>query len=567
METASVRAALDELARLLDRRAELLTAQGTQAGPRWERLRQLREHLHEYLLPRIRNIDAPLVAVIIGSTGAGKSSLINALAGRRISPSGVLRPTTRRPVALATADDAKTLEAGDLLPGLMSRGALEVVSAAVGTRPGVIVVDAPDVDSVEAKNHGIAVELLDAADLCIVLTTAARYADHVPWQVLERARQRGLPMLALINRLPAGEDAAEVVADYERMLARQGLNESGASGQLEVVPIPEGAVDSSIDGLRPAAVRRVSAALDRLATNKKRRQELAARSLEGALRGVGWRIGSIADDIDSERGTFDRLTSLAADMYADQSSALLDRVREGRFLRDEVLRQWHSFVGEGLVARGLTTGVGKARETVRGWLRPPPPAPVAEVEEAAFSDLTALAVGHADEAARRAATAWSGDPVGTRTLTAHPELWNSSEELPTELRAGLERWIGEIGALIGQEGHRRRGFARAASVSVNVLGVGVMLAAFGATGGLTGAEFGIAAATALLNQRLLEAIFGEATLRTLVSRSRERLLDLLATSLDHDRARFDTALAGMTPDVDLGDRLRAVARQLDEGVR
>lgn len=567
MQTASVRAALDELARLLDRRAELLAAQGTQEGPRWERLRQLREHLQEYLLPRIRNLGAPLVAVIIGSTGAGKSSLINALAGRRVSPSGVLRPTTRRPVALATADDAKTLAAGDLLPGLMSRGGLEVVTEAVGARPGVIVVDAPDVDSVETKNHGIAVELLDAADLCIVLTTAARYADHVPWQVLERARQRGLPMLALINRLPDGEDAAEVLADYQRMLTRQGLNASGAQGELEVVPVPEGAVDASIDGIRPAAVRHVSAALDRLATNKKRRHELAERALEGALRGVGWRIEAIADDIDAERGTLERLTSLASDMYADQISALVSRVREGRFLRDEVLRQWHSFVGEGIVARGLTTGVGKVREAVRGWLRPAPPAPVAEVEEAAFSDLTALTVGHADEAARRTATAWAGDPVGSRTLAAHPELWKSADDLPTELRAGLEQWIGEIGALIGQEGHRRRGFARAASVSVNVLGVGVMLAAFGATGGLTGAEFGIAAATAILNQRLLEAIFGEATLRTLVSRARESLLELLEESLRRDRARFDNALERLTPSADLGDRLRAVARELEDGVR
>ena len=563
MQTASARAALDELARILDRRAELLAKQDGQEGPRWERLRQLREHLHEYLLPRIRNLDAPLVAVILGSTGAGKSSLINALAGRRVSPSGVLRPTTRRPVALATVDDAQVLSNGDLLPGLTSRGELEIVTAAVGARPGVIIVDAPDVDSVEARNRGIAVELLDAADLCIVLTTAARYADHVPWQVLERARQRGLPMLALINRLPGGDDSAEVVADYERMLTRHGLDESGAQGELEVVPVPEGAVDTAIDGLRPAAIRRVSGALDRLATNRKRRQELAERALEGALRGVGWRIEAIAADVDAERATFDRLTGLASDMYADQIAALHARVREGRFLRDEVLRQWHSFVGEGMVARGLQSGVGRVRETMRGWLRPAAPAPVAEVEEAAFSDLTALAIGHADEAARRAATAWSGDPTGARTIAAHPELWKSAEDLGTGLLAALERWIGEIGALIGQEGHRRRTFARTASLGVNVLGVGVMLAAFGATGGLTGAEFGIAAATALLNQRLLEAIFGEATLRTLVSRSRERLLELLADAMDGDRRRFDAALARLTPAADIAERLRAVARDLE----
>ena len=563
MHTAAIRATLGNLAPLLDRRAELLAQQGSQEGPRWERVRQLREHVQQYLLPRVRHLEAPLVAVIIGSTGAGKSSLINALAGRKISPSGVLRPTTRRPVALATSDDAKTLASGELLPGLVSRGELEIVTAAAGARSGVIVIDAPDIDSVEARNRALAVELLDAADLCIVLTTAARYADHVPWQVLERARQRGLPMLALINRLPPGEEATDVVADYERMLARQGLDRSGAQGELEVVPVPEGAVDGSIDGLRPGAVRSVAAALDRLAASKRRRKELAERSLEGALRGLGFRINAIADDVDSERATVARLVGQAGDAYADQTAALQARVREGRFLRDEVLRQWHTFVGEGVVARGLATGVGRLRQTVRTWLRPPPEAPVAEVEEAAFGDLTALTVAHADEAARRAATAWSGDPLGARTLAAHPELWRSGDDLSTELRAALERWIGEIGALIGQEGHRRRGFARAASLGVNVLGVGVMLAAFGATGGLTGAEFGIAAATAILNQRLLEAIFGEATLRTLVNRARERLLDLLATAMERDRARFDVALARLSPAPDLAHQLRATVRDLE----
>ena len=568
MDTTAIRSALTEAARLLDRRAERLAQQAAQEGPRWERVRQLREHLHEYLLPRVRNLDAPLVATIIGSTGSGKSSLINSLAGQRISPSGVLRPTTRKPVVLATSDDAKALAAGELLPGLFARGELEVVTPPVGGRTGLLIIDAPDVDSVEARNRALAVELLDASDLCIVVTTAARYADHVPWQVLERARQRGLPLLAVLNRLPGEQaDAAEIAGDYERMLARQGFDSSGTQGQLEVVPIAEGAVDRSIDGLRPAAVRRIAAALDRLGTNKRKRQELAQRALEGALRGFVWRAEAIADDADSERVAFERLAAHSGTAYADQTKALHERVQQGRFLRDEVVRQWHEFVGAGQVARGLATGMERVTSSVRGWLRPSPPAPVEEVEEGAFGDLTALAVGHAHEAARRTATIWSGEPLGSRALAAQPALWANGEDFPAELRGSLERWIGEIGALIGQEGQRRRGFARAASLSVNVLGVGVMLAAFGTTGGLTGAEFGIAAATAVLNQRLLETIFGEATLRTLVTRARERLLELLAEAMERDRSRFDRALTRFAPEPELGPALRAQARQVGEARR
>ncbi|MFZ1285676.1 MAG: GTPase domain-containing protein, partial [Candidatus Phosphoribacter sp.] len=54
--------------------------------------------LDDYVLPRLRSLDAPLLAVVGGSTGAGKSTLVNSLVGAVVSKSGVLRPTTRSPV-------------------------------------------------------------------------------------------------------------------------------------------------------------------------------------------------------------------------------------------------------------------------------------------------------------------------------------------------------------------------------------------------------------------------------------------------------------------------------------
>ena len=85
---------------------------------------------------------------------------------------------------------------------------------------GLVLVDAPDFDSVELSNRALAVELLEAADLVVFVTTATRYADQVPWTILERARQRGVPLLAVLNRLPAeAEDADAVAADYAAMLA------------------------------------------------------------------------------------------------------------------------------------------------------------------------------------------------------------------------------------------------------------------------------------------------------------------------------------------------------------
>ena len=59
---------------------------------------EITSQLDDYVLPRLATIDAPLLAVVGGSTGAGKSTLVNSLVGRQVTTPGVIRPTTRAPV-------------------------------------------------------------------------------------------------------------------------------------------------------------------------------------------------------------------------------------------------------------------------------------------------------------------------------------------------------------------------------------------------------------------------------------------------------------------------------------
>jgi hypothetical protein len=87
---------------------------------------------------------------------------------------------------------------------------------------------------------------------------------------------------------------------------------------------------------------------------------------------------------------------------------------------------------------------------------------------------------------------------------------------------------------------------------VNALGTGVMVATFAHTGGITGTEVGVAAATAFLNQKLLGALFGEAALVEMIQRARANLASVVDTTFAEEARRYES----LVPD---GDELRHLA--------
>jgi septin family protein len=155
----------------------------------------------DYLLPRLQRLDAPLLVVVGGSTGAGKSTLVNSLVRRQVSRSGVLRPTTRAPVLVHSPVDAHWFTDQRVLPGLARvTGEEEELSpdlpittvrlvADDALPSGLAILDAPDVDSVVDSNRQLAAQLLAAADLWLFVTTAARYADAVRGGCCRRPRR------------------------------------------------------------------------------------------------------------------------------------------------------------------------------------------------------------------------------------------------------------------------------------------------------------------------------------------------------------------------------------------
>ncbi len=110
-------------------------------------------------------------------------------------------------------------------------------------------------------------------------------------------------------------------------------------------------------------------------------------------------------------------------------------------------------------------------------------------------------------------------------------------------------------------GGRKRAVAQVAALGVNVVGVAVMLGVFAHTAGLTGTEFGIAAGTAFLNQKLLEALFGERAMEQLIEQARARLDTLLTSLFAQERGRFDALATSPATLRELAAQLRAVASE------
>jgi energy-coupling factor transporter ATP-binding protein EcfA2 len=164
---------------------------------------------------------ATLVVAIVGGTGSGKSSLLNALAGERVASVGAVRPHTAVPLAWIPAD------AEPALLELLDRVG---VSRRIEQRrfPGLALVDMTDVDSVE-MTHRVTVEsLLPEVDGIIWVLDPSKYAEPVLHDEFVRrlsdSAEQFVFVLNQIDRIPAA-DLPRIVDDLVGLLRSDGIEE------------------------------------------------------------------------------------------------------------------------------------------------------------------------------------------------------------------------------------------------------------------------------------------------------------------------------------------------------
>lgn len=504
---------------------------------------RLVDQLGEHLIPRLTELSAPAVVVVAGSTGAGKSTLVNSLVGAEVSAAGVLRPTTRQAVLVHHPDDAELLGHHPVMEAV-------VVVAHEAVPRGIALLDAPDLDSVVEENRDWAHRLLESADLWLFVTTATRYGDALPWQVLGAAAERGTTVAMVLNRVPAAS-LPKVRRDLLERMRERGL------GDAPLFAVPDAGPHSG--PLEPGAVAPISRWMSTLA-GPDRARTVVARTLHGALEALrGW-VDELAEAVQDQADAAQEIDVAITAALAPVRAAAVDQVRSGRVADGGVRARWLELTARGGALARTVSGRGAVRGSARdGRSRAAAVRPLLEDLEAGVT-LTLLVAGERAREAVLRALSGADAPRGAQALLAAAPTEvgehlrsGAAAQSAADWTAGGLRLTRALLEDAGGEGlpallDERRRTALTRSVGVE----SVAAVALAGAAGVVAAE------------RLAGALLGAAG-QGLVVRLRDDLADRVGAQVDAESGVADPVLADPDLAADAASRLRlrlAVLKEL-----
>src|SRR5579859_1813263 len=419
---------------LLDLRHRIVEAPLLLEAPGVDEARAQRHKLltqiDDYLLPRIRQSAAPVLVALVGSTGAGKSTLVNSIVGAQVSLTGIRRPTTNSPVLACHPDDIDWFAENVFLPTLPrvrqqglampGRDGLLVLAEAEGMPKGVALLDTPDIDSVVQAHHEFAHQFLDASDLWLFMTTGTRYADAPVWELLRYARERDAALGIVLSRVQP-RSRTELVRHFTAMLEANGL------GSADRFVIPETVITEGM--LPPAVYGPVRDWLADAAVREDRRVAVLTQTMSGVLDTFRTRVPELASHLATQIALRGQLRQAVEACYASAMTEVEEAARNGSLLRGETLARWQDFAGTGDLLRTL-----QSRRRSSATSRPHKhkqriPARAQALKAAVAAGLEALIVSIGDRAADQAVARWREHPAGATLLN----------ELPAQDRVRVER--------------------------------------------------------------------------------------------------------------------------------
>ena len=539
--------------------------------------RKLLSQIDDYLLPRIRQSEAPILVALVGSTGAGKSTLVNSIVGAQVSATGIRRPTTNSPVLACHPDEADWFAENVFLPtvprvrqeGLARSGrdGLLVLAASEGMPKGVALLDTPDIDSVVSAHRDFAHQFLDASDLWLFMTTASRYADAAVWELLEYAKERGAALGIVLSRVPPSS-GAELTKHFGAMLDANGLGENDRFVINETI---------ITDGRLPAEVSApVREWLQDTAVRADRRVAVLTQTMAGALDTFRSRVPALAAEVEAQLVIRSDLKAAVEGAYAAGLAEADEALADSSLLRGEILARWQDFAGTGELLRGLQAPRGRqaGRQRKRGV-----PARARVLKSALRSGIESLILSVGDRAAEESVRRWRNHPAGEALLDAFAaaeasQIWTGSQfaadaglifgtpadavpdvtdadgasplrqvtlplarsaaDLPTRAARAVSAWQDHVMRLVKAESVTKRSIARVMSFDDDSLATVLIVAMLGQRD----ADGAAAEGTGAVPQLLLTSLFGAEPLREIGTKARADLRERIRRLFDEEMLRF-----------------------------
>ena len=547
---------------------------------------KLLSQIDDYLLPRVRQSAAPLLVALVGSTGAGKSTLVNSIVGTQVSQTGVRRPTTNSPVLACHPDDIHWFAENMFLPTLPrvrqeglarpGRDGLLVLAASEGMTKGVALLDTPDIDSVVRAHYDFAYQFLDASDLWLFMTSASRYADAPVWELLQHARERGAALGVVLSRVPPSH-RTELVSHFNAMLDANGIQAENR------FVIPETGL---VNGYLPDDIfQPVRDWLEDTAKRDDRRVAVLSQTMAGMLDTFKIRVPRLAAHVDAQVVLRTRLLREAEAAYVTAIAEFDGGTRDGRLLAGEVLARWQDYTASGDLGAALRgkRAISAVRRGSRRARADVGAARHAALDSALRAALQSLVVSIADRAAEQVARVWRDNPGGAALIAAAEEsrarderakrefesafgdtsadqssakqgaFDRASTDLPLRVSRAVSAWQDQLMRLMQASSQSSGGSGRDVG-PVSVVTLVALLGEPGQADAFAQAAAGAAAEAAegrneivTVPRELLASLVGPAESGALIARARQDLKQRVGLLLDEELLRFGEIIAEAGP--------------------
>ncbi|GLU47916.1 ABC transporter [Nocardiopsis ansamitocini] len=496
------------------------------------------DQLSDYVLPRVRKTDTPLLIAVAGSTGAGKSTLVNSLVGEQVTTTGVRRPTTNSPVLACNPADVDFFSEAAFLPSLPrvrqqglampGKDGMLVLAASECMPEGVALLDTPDVDSAVAAHHEFAAKFLDAADLWVFVTTSRRYADARVWEFLQVARDRDTSLAVVLSRVPR-RGRKQLVDHFGAMLEANGLARATRFTIPETDQIAGGRFTANTaDQIRDYLVD--------VAADPVERERVSRRTLLGVLESFRTRIPELAKQVEVQAQVGRTLASSAGTAFAAALAEVERGTSDGSLLRGNVLARWQDIAASGELVRSL-----RLRTKRKARVDPDEPSRVHALEQAIRDAVEALVVSSAERAIEETMERWSAVP-GSQDIAQQHRLAELPEDFARRARAAIAEWQRRVMELIASDGVAKRSVARFVTYDEEAFALVLIVGLLGF--GIFESERGSASSKAAPH-RLLKGLFGAESLRNIGTRARDDLRARTSAVFEEEKHRFAEALSAV----------------------